>query len=323
MATRIQVRRLANPRRRVNVKRKNATRRRKMSPKQIRIFGTRAQKAALKRKRKKNPVARKVSAPKRVNRKRRTRRSNPALVVTLGAMNPRRTKRRNKPVAATRKNRRRRRVNATRTNRRRRRNPVARRTNRRRRRNATRIVVVSPKANRRRRRNPSRVNRRRVHHRRRNPMNTSLFGAPLFGKSSLELLGGGLVGVAAAKFIPTLLPASITGGIGGSNIGRTIMTGIAAVVGGWAGSKVSPQFGQGMLFGGMMQTLSVALNAFLPTVYGQLGPYSQLGDLMPGGFSVPQNPLRLPPPPPAALPPAGAQARMTMNGLARAYGSAF
>jgi len=325
MATRIRVRRLANPRRRVNVKRRNATkRRRKMSPKQIRIFGTRAQKAALKRKRKRNPVARKVSAPKRVNRKRRTRRSNPALVVTLGAMNPRRKKRRNKPVAATRKNRRRRRVNtATRTNRRRRRNPVARRTNRRRRRNATRIVVVAPKQNRRRRRNPSRRNRRRVHHRRRNPMNTSLFGAPLFGKSSLELVGGGLVGVAAAKFIPTLLPTSLTGGVASSNIGRTIITGIAAVVGGWAGSKVSPQFGQGMLFGGMMQTLSVALNAFLPSVYGQLSPYSSLGDLMPGGFSVPQNPLRLPPPPPAALPPSGSQARMNMNGLARAYGSAF
>ena len=154
-------------------------------------------------------------------------------------------------------------------------------------------------------------------------MSTSLFGAPLFGKSSMELLGGGLVGVAAAKFIPTLLPASLTGGVASSNIGRTIITGIAAVVGGWAGSKVSPQFGQGMLFGGMMQTLSVALNAFLPSVYGQIGPYAQLGDLMPGQFAVPQNPLRLPPPPPPAIQPAGAQARMNMNGLARAYGSAF
>lgn len=151
-------------------------------------------------------------------------------------------------------------------------------------------------------------------------MSTSLFGAPLFGKSSLELLGGGLVGVAAAKFIPTLLPGSLTSGIASSNIGRTIITGIAAVVGGWAGSKVSPQFGQGMLFGGMMQTLSVALNAFLPSVYTQFGPYSQLGDLMPGGFSVPQNPLRLPPPP-SALPPAGSQTRMAMSGLARAYGN--
>lgn len=320
MATRIQVRKLANPRRRVKAKRRNATKRRKMSPKQIRHFGTKAQKAALKRK--KNPV-RKVSATK--TNRRRKRRSNPALVVTLGAMNPRRTKkRRNKPVAAKRN--RRRRVNATRTktNRRRRRNPVARKTNRRRtrRRNATRIVVVAPKANRRRRRNPARRNsRRRVHHRRRNPMSTSLFGAPLFSKGSMELVGGGLVGVAAAKFIPTLLPVSLAGGITSSNIGKTVMTGIAAVIGGWAGSKVSPQFGQGMLFGGLMQTFSVGLNAFLPQVWTQLNP--QLGDLMPGQFAVPQNPLRLPPPPPMAAPPAGSQARITMNGLGRAYGSAF
>ncbi len=158
-----------------------------------------------------------------------------------------------------------------------------------------------------------------MHHRRRNPINTDLFGAPLFGKDSLELVGGGLVGVAAAKFIPTLIPGIAS--FSSSNIGKTVVTGIAAVVGGWAGSKISPKFGQGMLFGGMMQTLSVALNAFLPTFYSQLNP--SLGDLMNGGFTVPQNPLRLPPPPPMALPPAGAQARMNMNGLARAYGSAF
>lgn len=153
-------------------------------------------------------------------------------------------------------------------------------------------------------------------------MSTDLFGAPLFGKDSLELVGGGLVGVAAAKFIPTLLPGALTGGIASSTIGKTVISGISAVVGGWAGSKISPKFGQGMLFGGMMQTLSIALNAFLPSVYGQLAPYSSLGDLMNGGFTVPQNPLRLPPPPPAALP-VGSQARVTMNGLARAYGSAF
>lgn len=330
MATRIQVKRLANPRR---AKRRNAAkRRRKMSIKQIRIFGTRAQKAGLKRRRNGSMWGPRKKSPAqvlraKVRRKRRTK-SNPALVVTLGAMNPRRKKRRNKPVAASRKNRRRRRrVNtapARRTNRRRRRNPVARRTNRRRRRNATRVVVVAPRQNRRRRRNSARrVNRRRVHHRRRNPISSELFGAPLFGKDSLELISGGVVGLAAAKFIPTLLPGSLTGGIASSSIGKVVVSGISAVVGGWAGSKVSVKFGQGMLFGGMMQTLSIALNAFLPTVYGQMSQYASLGDLMNGGFTVPQNPLRLPPPPPMALPPAGAQARMNMNGLARAYGSAF
>lgn len=238
-------------------------------------------------------------------------------------------------MAAKAKNRRRRRVNTNprRVNRRRnaRRNP-ARRTNRRRRnrRNpATRIVVVSPKANRRRRRNTRRhyASRRRVHHRRRNPGMPDLFGAPLFGKNALEMVGGGLVGLAAAKFIPTMIPG--VSNFTGSNIGRVVVSGISAVVGGWLGSKVSPQFGQGVLFGGMIQTVSIALNAFLPTAYAPLAPYTTLGDLMNGGFSIPQNPLRAPypgiaaPPPPSAVPPAGAQVRIPMNGLARAFGSAF
>lgn len=306
---------------RVN-RRKNKHR---MTPKQIRFFGTKAQRAALKRKRnRKNPARHVAVAPNRRRRRnaRRRNRVNPAWVVTLGAINPR--KRRNKPVAARKANRRHRRRNTTavrRVNRhhRRRRNPVTapRRRNRRRRntvvhrnrrrRNSPRIVVMRP-------------NRR--HHRRRNPQ--ALFGAPLFGKSALEMVGGGIVGVAAAKFIPTLFPASVTGMLGSSSIARVIITGVSAVVAGWAANKVTPQFGQGVLFGGMMQTVSVALNAFLPSVWTQLNP--TLGDLLPGQFTVPQNPIRaaIAPPAPPVVPPASAQNRVgSMNGLARSYGYAF
>ncbi len=178
--------------------------------------------------------------------------------------------------------------------------------------NPTRIVVLQKKPNKR--------------HHSRNPISTTLFGKPLFGKDSLELVGGGLLGVVAAKFIPTLFPASITGGIASSNVGRTVITGISAVVAGWGGSKITPTLGQGMLFGGLMQTLSVALNAFLPAVYSQLNP--QLGRLTDANFVVPQNPLRqlsapMAAPLPSALPPAGGQARVALNGLARAYGPAF
>ena len=156
-----------------------------------------------------------------------------------------------------------------------------------------------------------------------------LFGAPLFGKNALEMVGGGLVGLAAAKFIPTMIPGASS--FTSNNIGRVVVSGISAVVGGWLGSKVSPQFGQGVLFGGMIQTVSIALNAFLPTAYAPLAPYTTLGDLMNGGFSIPQNPLRAPYPgiaaPAPMLPstavPAGSQARVTMNGLARAFGAAF
>jgi hypothetical protein len=152
--------------------------------------------------------------------------------------------------------------------------------------------------------------------RRRNPLPT-LFGAPIFGKNSMELVGGGIAGLVVTKFIPTLLPASITGGIASSNFGRVVLSGVSAVVAGYLGTKVSPTFGQGVLFGGMIQTASIALNAFFPSVYSQLNP--SLGELMPAQFAVPQNPLRLPPAP-APMP---AQARATMNGLARAFGPAF
>jgi hypothetical protein len=75
-----------------------------------------------------------------------------------------------------------------------------------------------------------------------------------------------------------------------------------------------------VLFGGMMQTLSVALNAFLPSVWTALNPsLGGLGDLVPGQFTVPQNPIR------AALPvaaPMPAQAMKPVS-MGRAFRSAF
>lgn len=132
----------------------------------------------------------------------------------------------------------------------------------------------------------------------------------------MTLIGGGIAGVVAAKFIPTMLPPSMVGMLGGSQIGRVLITGGSALLAGWAASKfVGAEFGDGVLFGGLMQTASVALNTFLPSIYQQLG--IGLGDLMPGQFAVPQNPIR------AGIPAPPANARVTMNGLARAYGAAF
>lgn len=318
MATVVKVRRISNPRHH---------KRRKMSEKQIRIFGTKRQKAALRAKR-----HRARTNPARA-KNRPLRRLNPALVVTLGSMNPRR-----KNVAAAKTNRRRRR--ATNVRHRRRRNaPSARgiamrapqalgrgiKTNRRRRRyntrhhhrrrNGPRIIVMKPN--------------RRHNGKRKNPdYGQSIFAGPLFGRNAIELMGGGLLGLVATKFIPTMFPASLTGTISGSNIGRVVISGISAVIAGWAGSKVSIPLGQGMLFGGMIQTVSVALNAFLPNVYTQLNP--TLGDLTPGTFPVPQNPIRmvgggapLALPAPAGTA-AGGQVRLgRMSSVDRVYGTAY
>jgi hypothetical protein len=286
---------VVNPRRKR--KRNKLRRRRRMTPKQIRFFGTKRQKAALKRKRA-TTHRKRVTNPKRrvaahrrsatsAHRKRkkalkRRRSRNPVLVVTLGAVNPKRRKSMARPKKKRRRNPKR----------------VYRR-----RRNRTRVVVMAPR--RRRRRNPKRHYAK--HHRRRNP---AVFGARKTSDIAKMVLAG-LVGVAAAKFLPTVLPAQFVS----SNLMRTIATGVSAWIAGFVAGKVGlgKEVGDAVMFGGFMQTGSVALNAFLPSIGRQIG----LGELMPGQFPVPQNPLRIPAP---AVP---AQARINMSGLARSFGSAF
>jgi len=126
----------------------------------------------------------------------------------------------------------------------------------------------------------------------------------------MKVILGGLVGVAAAKFLPTVVPTSITGS---SQIVRVVLTGVSAYAAGKAAEmfKLGPQTSAAVLFGGMMQTASVALNAFLPSIGKQIG-LGGFGELVPGSFPVPQNPLRLPPP-----------ARVGTSGLYRAFGSAY
>jgi hypothetical protein len=151
----------------------------------------------------------------------------------------------------------------------------------------------------------------------------TIAGQNIFSKGGAILFGGGLVGVAAAKFVPTLLPAGLQSTLGSSTIMKVVTTGAAAIAAGWLASKLSQPFGEGVLFGGLMQTGSVALNAFLPgfQIAGVPLGLSGFGELMPGQFAVPQNPIRAAIPPPA--PPAGAGPRLTVSGLSRAYGTAF
>lgn len=302
MAAVTKVVRVANPRKRVRRNNAATRRRRKMSAKQIRIFGTPAQKAALKRKfrakrvgktKKSNPTRKssprrkarnRASRPKvkviyrsRPKKKRRTRRTNPALVVTLGSVNPR--KRRTKKVAATKK-RRKRRTKVAKNTRRRRHHNV-----RRRRRNARRVTVVNV---RRRRSNPRRRRhnaiRRRHHRRHRNPA--------LFGRSSpkdlLKMIGGGLIGVTLTKMVPSYIAKSgLTSSLPQGGFMNVLISAISAWLGGYLIGKFDKELGEAAMFGGFMQTGSVALNTFLPSVGGTFS----LGDLVDGHFVVPQNPL--------------------------------
>jgi hypothetical protein len=112
------------------------------------------------------------------------------------------------------------------------------------------------------------------------------------GKDILMTVAGGLVGVAATKFLPTLIPASMLSSFGSNAIISVLITGAGAFVAGWLGGKVSAEFGKAVFFGGMMQTGSAALNAFIPnaSILGQRLALSGVGDIVPTGpFTVPNN----------------------------------
>jgi len=138
-----------------------------------------------------------------------------------------------------------------------RRKTTARRVYRRRR------VAANPRRRRRttRRRNTRATPRRTTRRRRRNP-----FGG---GASSMaQSVLGGLVGVAATKFLPGAIP---TGNIGSTNVGRTVLSVLAALAAGYAASRVvNKTFGEAVTFGGLMQAASVGMNAFIPGIGRQL-----------------------------------------------------
>jgi hypothetical protein len=252
-------------------------------------------------------VRRRAANTTRRNRtyRRRAKRSNPVLL-EFGALNPFRggtTKRRKKSVARKRKYRRSsnpsRRAKARRVYHRRR--STNRRSNyRRRRRNP---VAVMPVRRRRRsyRRSRSR-NRRRMNSHRRRRHNPSLFGKSGM-KDMLLMIGGGLVGVAATKYLPTLIPTSMLTSLGSSSLVSVAITGAGAFVAGWLAGKISKEFGEAVLFGGLMQTGSALLNAFAPASVSGALALSGVGDIVPTGmFPVPNNQFRsyVPPAPPSA-----------------------
>jgi hypothetical protein len=129
--------------------------------------------------------------------------------------------------------------------------------------------------------------RRRVNRRsyRRNP---AIFGQS-GPKSLIKMAGGVLAGVAVTKMIPGWVPASIASSIPSGGVMAVIVSAASAFITGFALSKLDEQFGQAAYLGGFAQTISVAMNAFLPSSIS--GTFS-LGDLVNGNFVVPQNPLR-------------------------------
>lgn len=258
-----------------------------MSAKQIKYFGTKRQKNALKRKR---------NSARRTTKSRTSR--NPALLITLGsAVNPQRKRRK---VTVARKKARRK------VNPRRRRRVMAAPVRRRRRRVA---VAANPRRRRVARRNPARRTRRYA---RRNPN--------IFTGENAKLVMGGLVGITATKVLAKMIPAGITQM--GGQFGPLLANAVAAFAVSLAAGKLGlpSKVAEGVTFGGLMIVGSGVINYVAPglSISGQTFGINGLGELMPGSFVVPQNPLRLPPAP--AVP---TNSRVTVSGLGRAFGTAF
>jgi hypothetical protein len=282
---------VSKPRRLVNPGRR---RRKRMTAKQIKFFGTKRQRAALGRKRS-NPKRRKRNFSLRgltrklgISRKRRKRNVGTILTVFPAGMNPGRKRR--KRVSRRRRNRSKRviivnkGVTMARSRKRRR---VARRVVHHRRRRANRA---------RRRRNVSYVGRirrgvykyrnprrRRRHHnvrryhRRRNPGMLSGLGGQILG-----VVGGATLTKIASGFLPASLQTGVLG---------YLSIGAVAVLQGKLVGKVtkSPALGKDMMVGGLVYLTIKILNDFIPSIGGSLG-LSGMGLLAPSSFYVPQVP---------------------------------
>lgn len=329
-----KVKRVSNPQRKRRVSKAwRNPKRKRLTAKQIKFFGTSRQRAALKRRKSsKNPtsrrrtvrrVARKKSSSRpnirvvvnpviKTTRKRRKatakrrRRSNPSLVA-LGFVNPERTKKR---MAK----RRRRSLNPRR---------------RRARKNPTRVVVYRTRrrrrlsANPRRRRRSMNPRRRRMNPRRRNP---ALFGHQISPVEMAKAVVGGLVGVTITKTVPTFLPASLTS----NPFINVVISAITAWGSGHLTKSIMPDIADAVAFGGYMQAGSVLLNAFIPSIGSTIGLSGMggrrgVGYYAPASFPVPQNPIQAAQIQAAAMAAASAPpAQMkSASGMGRAFPGAF
>jgi hypothetical protein len=258
-----KVKRLANPRK--SAKKKNAHKR--MSDKQIRHFGTKAQRAALKRRKsaartkpkstaKRNPktkvrtrIVYRTRTVKATTKKRR-RKSNPLQMVTLGLINPRK----GKGMTKTKK-------------RRTQKSTTARRQNKKR--NGTRIVVMG--------RRPNKHRARKGH---RNPSIAGVSGAKNVG----ELLLGGVGGVILASVAPGFLPAAMTG----NPVFSAISVGVIGWVAGMGVAKMgNKNVGDGVMFGAWLSATKDLITNFVPGLPGLSG----MGMFVPAQFNEPDNPV--------------------------------
>lgn len=134
---------------------------------------------------------------------------------------------------------------------------------------------------------------------------------------SMATAGLGVVaGVFATKMVQRFIPANLIPSTGGF-LTAAAVTGASAYVAYMISQRVAPRYAPWVLAGGMAQTFSVVLNGLMPgfsvngVPLGISGYGRGMGELMPGRYPVPQNPI------------SAANGRVNPSGLARAYGGAY
>jgi hypothetical protein len=126
--------------------------------------------------------------------------------------------------------------------------------------------------------------RRRRSNARKNPF--SFFGGPAKPAVVAEAAVGVLAGLAIARAVINMLPASLTS----TTLSKTASSIAIAIGEWWLLSMVSPTFGAAAGLGGIAYAGNSALNAVMPEVGSYTG-VSGMGDFVKGRFSVPQNPV--------------------------------
>jgi len=147
------------------------------------------------------------------------------------------------------------------------------------------------KARRKGRRNPV-SHARRKGNRRPRP-NPSFFGSQATPMKMAEYIAGGLIGVTINRAILPMLPTSVTS----NTFFSTLASFAIALAEWWAGNMISKDFGSAVGFGALMNAGSTALNTFIPQVGNtvSLSGYRRrgTGDFVSAPWTIPDTSVNM------------------------------